>query len=506
MNTVITGARAQAAIAADMQKILTLLGMALSPYEPVQATQVWMNFMRGAEEVINYQFALSSRLCERVYGYTFHSSEERLDDLAERIENELTEGAADRFHLVFTVLRQLSFPESCPDDDPDDGWALPGPLIFGVHAIAFLAHHRRHFVALSHTLPQACKGDEVIDERKLLMKLVFFAEQVGPACVALSSALMLSHFDLSFYAEINRGRLEVPTKYQTAMSNTLEPESLGIGDIAVEGVDSPGFAAQLKARDSLLEVNPRLVFSEPELLNQITTIRAAYSEFDLTGPSFESPANLIAAVLPRCRDHYWIELLPEELEQIALQAGMAKSDVPLIIGPQRTFVQHMNTYEPFWRVGDHLVATIPSLMRFIYTLRGSVLGKQRRYQIRAGFIFEDAVKKILEERGYTILPAKRIQRKEFDVIAIDREGGLVHFQVKNNRLDLTMLEEDPVLYARHCRRLLRYYERALRKEEGREHLLLERFGHESIKHYIVSKFPIPSSDPRILSLAQLHHL
>lgn len=502
----IKGAQAQAAIADKLQEILRLLSMALKHYEPVQATKSWSNFMRGVEEVINYQFALSSPLFHQVLTYSFLRSETRLDDLADRIEDELTVGAADRFHLVFSVLRQLSFPDRYPGGDPDDVYTLPGPLALGLQAIEFLAHHRRHFVALSNTLPQACKGETVIDERTMLLKFVFLTEQVGPTCVELANALMLSHAHPEFYAEVEGGRLEFSTTYETAMSNKLEPESLGLLDIAAEGEDSPGFAAQMKARETFLEVNPRLVFSEAELRNQIADIRAAFSEFGLAGTIFDIAANLIDAVLPRCRDHYWIELRPEELAQLSLQAGMTKGECQTLIAPTRTFVQHMNTYEPFWHLDGRLVATIPSLLRFIYSMRDTVLGRQRRFQIRAGFIFESSVKQILTERGFTIHPTKRIQRKEFDVIAIDREGALVHFQVKNNRSDLTMIEDNPIRYARHCRRLLRYYERALRKEEGREHLLLERFGHQSIKHYVVSKFPIPSSDPRILSLAQLRQL
>src|SRR5690348_15788521 len=83
MITLIKGAQAQAAIAADRQRILTLLAMVLRPHEPIRTTTAWLNFMRGAEEVINYQFALSPGLFSRVCAYTFLSSETRLDDLAD---------------------------------------------------------------------------------------------------------------------------------------------------------------------------------------------------------------------------------------------------------------------------------------------------------------------------------------------------------------------------------------------------------------------------------------
>lgn len=44
--------------------------------------------------------------------------------------------------------------------------------------------------------------------------------------------------------------------------------------------------------------------------------------------------------------------------------------------------------------------------------------------------------------------------------------------------------------SRYNRRLMRYYEEAMRKEEEREHLLISKLKREKIRHYIISRYPI----------------
>ncbi|YCM44294.1 hypothetical protein V2O64_23605 [Verrucomicrobiaceae bacterium 227] len=130
-----------------------------------------------------------------------------------------------------------------------------------------------------------------------------------------------------------------------------------------------------------------------------------------------------------------------------------------------------------------------------FRLNGS-LG--RLHQIRSGFIFEKSVKESLIAQGFYVTDITRINRKEFDVVAT-LDNVIYNVQCKNNLIDLSKIEGSPKLFARYNRRLERAYEAALLKEENRENLLKEKLGLSDIKHFVLSRFPIATTNPRVLA-------
>jgi Holliday junction resolvase len=107
--------------------------------------------------------------------------------------------------------------------------------------------------------------------------------------------------------------------------------------------------------------------------------------------------------------------------------------------------------------------------------------------------------------GFHITDIKRINRKEFDVVATHR-GVIYSFQCKNNWIDLAKVEAERALYVRYNRTLTSYYGRALEKEEKREHLLKNELGLDQIEHYVISRFPVISANPRIINYNQIGRL
>ena len=89
----------------------------------------------------------------------------------------------------------------------------------------------------------------------------------------------------------------------------------------------------------------------------------------------------------------------------------------------------------------------------MYHWRAVSLDGGKRYQIRAGFIFEHAVADALERQGFAVQDITRINRHEFDVVTI-RDGTIWNVQCKNNFLDLGKLERDPARFARYNRNLV----------------------------------------------------
>jgi hypothetical protein len=61
-------------------------------------------------------------------------------------------------------------------------------------------------------------------------------------------------------------------------------------------------------------------------------------------------------------------------------------------------------------LGAILVSNVNLLSRFLYSFKNIHLGSRRRFQIHAGFIFEDMVKRDLAGMGFTVTDIKRINR------------------------------------------------------------------------------------------------
>lgn len=162
----------------------------------------------------------------------------------------------------------------------------------------------------------------------------------------------------------------------------------------------------------------------------------------------------------------------------------------------------LSTYAPLVLSGDHYLSTVTLLSRFAYNWRAQVLDRQKRYQIRAGFIFEDVVKAALEAQGFIVQDIVRINRQEFDVVSL-RDGIIWNVQCKNNFVDLKRVDSDAVAFARYNRGLVRSYEKALLKEQNREHLLNMKLGVALVQHMLVSRFPVVTDSPRIVVFSRI---
>ena len=137
-------------------------------------------------------------------------------------------------------------------------------------------------------------------------------------------------------------------------------------------------------------------------------------------------------------------------------------------------------------------------MRFLYHYKNIVLNKNKKFQIHSGFVFEDQLKKKLEEYNFTITDIKRINRKEFDVVTI-KNNVIYNFQCKNSFIDISLINTNQKQFIRHNKRLVNYFKKSIIKEEKREKLLKDKLKINKIEHFIVSRFLIMSENKRIIS-------
>jgi hypothetical protein len=169
------------------------------------------------------------------------------------------------------------------------------------------------------------------------------------------------------------------------------------------------------------------------------------------------------------------------------------------------YVANTDEFAPFVEVGGVYMSSVTLLSRFLYYWKNVCLNRMRRFQIRSGFIFEENVKAALAAQGFTVTDVKRINRKEFDVVAV-LGTAIYNLQCKNNLVDLSHIETNADRFARYNRQLDRHYANALAKEESREQLLKDKLGLWEVKHLVVSRFPVATSNARVIPYSRIGQL
>ena len=325
-------------------------------------------------------------------------------------------------------------------------------------------------VSLLYTMPYACKGTETLAPADTLNVLL---PQVEFSCLAITGF----HIKLAQLEVIDDFSLQVDEKGATASHGFepldeyfLEPERASI----VAMTELRGDQIDLPEMEPL---NPKRVFSAVELRNSVKLIRAAYSVFGLNDPEFSSISQLIIAFSRHAREDYFVEIGNSRLQTLlSVQSAFDPVELKtLLVNAPSDYATNTNAYEPFIDRGDAVVSNVNLLSRFLYAFKNLHLGSRRGFQVHAGFIFEDMVKRDLSGMGFQVTDIKRINRKEFDVVTI--YGDVIYnFQCKNNWIDVAKIESDRALFVRYNRYLMNYYRRALQKEHRRENLVKGKAG------------------------------
>lgn len=219
-------------------------------------------------------------------------------------------------------------------------------------------------------------------------------------------------------------------------------------------------------------------------------------------------AAVVTSLSHRCRDDYVVAIGKPKLRTLLRKQGQCdpgEMERLLVNRPSTEYAVNTNAFEPFIDVGDAVVSNVNLLSRFLYAFKEIHLGSRRRFQIHAGFIFEEMVARELARTGFEITDIKRINRKEFDVVAT-YAGAIYNFQCKNNAIDLTQIESDRKLFIRYNRRLVAYFLRAIAKEQRREHLLKDKLGLDTVRHFVISRFPVVTTERRIIAYNKINTL
>ncbi len=367
-------------------------------------------------------------------------------------------------------------------------------------AVDYFQSRRRHFVSLLYTMPYACSGSLILQPYNALTVLM---PQVEHSCIAITGfhqKLALLEALPDFSLEIDQVGVMASHGFETLDDYFLEPERASIHVMAELRGDQFTMPA-MEPQDR------KKIFSTAELRNGVKLIGAVYEAFGLKDSDFSAMSLLMVAFARHCLDDYYIEIGKEKFSSmLCAQSELDPAELEvLLVNKPSDYATNTNAYQPFLDLGDRVVSNVNLLSRFLYAFKNVHLGSRRRFQIHAGFIFEDMVKRDLSRMGFFVTDIRRINRKEFDVVAT-RSGVIFNVQCKNNWIDLSKIEADRALYVRYNRSLTNYYARALKKERGREHLLKQKLGVDEVLHYVVSRFPVIGADPAVINYNQIDRL
>lgn len=200
----------------------------LAPYDPVTATLAWFDTLRAIEECINLPMADwdDDEFEARLYNLALQplvwdprpllALRPRLvtkfsETFANRFQNLMIQGAAIGTALVQHRLFELT-----------QGFLSVGTMI------GYLQSRRRHFVALLHTLPSACRGRQRVDPLDTLNIFVPLIDMQALQIVGAQQALLI---------EAARARLGLPNAPDSELAMLdglfLEPERARITEMPV---------------------------------------------------------------------------------------------------------------------------------------------------------------------------------------------------------------------------------------------------------------------------------
>ncbi|MDE2184643.1 MAG: hypothetical protein KGJ78_16610 [Alphaproteobacteria bacterium] len=360
-------------------------------------------------------------------------------------------------------------------------------------AVTYFQSRRRLIVTLLCSLPHGCKGTRAmtaLDSMNVFMPQI---ELHGMSLVTLHRQALLADIVPDFTVRDDGVGGWGSHTFQPLEGFFLEPERLSV-------LDMEELRADTLAPIVVEAIDPKRLLSAAELRHQARLIARAYAGFKLDDTRFAALSQLVIAVSRHMTDDYFLVMDRSRFEtllraQSGCDAAQLRAD---LLAPDADFIQNSNCFAPFIAVGDTVISNVNLLMRFLNAFKNFTLEGRKRYQVHSGFVFEDKIKAALAELGYSVTGIKRINRKEFDVVAT-RGATIFNIQCKNNWIDLRDIESDPKAFARYNRYLVWYYQRALAKEMRREQLLKDALGLSEVRHFVVSRFPVITNDTRIVA-------
>lgn len=456
----------------------------MTGYNRASLFHVWFYFVRQIEEFVNIRYEYGES-CEAVFRKIHLDRKSELELLGSTVAETFGSDVASRFvelAEMFTGYASIDF----------DGRKInERPVETLYDLLKFFMSRRLHVMTILNLIPIWAQGDKYICKEDIPNKMnewIGCLMSITNGCQAILEAKCLP----DFYGKMSMsGRMEFSHQYTHLDKNYLEPQQLTPVELEEYRND------RLGKRDTKKE---RSICSKEELELTMRNEMAYNERYGIIEKEdYKELMAFMDDMKMYFKDDYVIEVPESEFHCLCRTYGNLELYKEMV-----EFDDIENSRCGFVKMDDVYYSTYFTLIRYYTNTVMKMLRRRRRYQIDAGFVFENQVKDIVWEYGFKVQDdCKRIERKEFDVVCV-KDGTIYNFQCKNNYMNISAIGlKVTTATCRRNKQLISYYKAALRKEEGREHLLKRKLGIDKVKHFVVSRYPVISDNERIIPFNRL---
>ncbi len=492
----IAGNELEALFSKSIEYHIGIIRETLEPYDPVKLFKQWNLLVRSIDEIINIPLEFEGQSeTEQFLSLNFDFLESsnllQFQKVLDTITKQFDTKTAERFRNLALMSNAIC-----------KSYKITGAqyILSGItqstttNSITYYQSRRAYYVSMLSIIPEYSKGTQTIPYLDLLN--CFQYTLIDTCSIAITTAyfnLFLNQCLPDFEMHSNGTIASRNFDFDHLEGFFFEPERLSL-------LDQMELRPDQISTGSALTKPKNQVFSFSEVAGAMSLFEGAFKKYKINETQEFKDLNLFFYEIGQfVIDDFNIEIDTSSFERLKSKY----SQLTLSLDSSNYF-DHLNSYAPFQHSGTSYYSTVVLLTKFVYRTLSAKLLTNRTFQINSGFVFEDRVSEILKAHGFYLTGISRINRKEFDVITI--KDGIVHnFQCKNNFLDISKINLAYKKLGRLNRMLCRYYERALVKEEKREKLITSKTGINTIKHYVISRYPVVTRNERIINFNNLEN-
>lgn len=353
--------------------------------------------------------------------------------------------------------------------------------------LLFCQQRRLHYVTMLHLIPTYSCGKEVVENN--VIEVFWGCIEFCLMPITASYHSIIQSRCLPDYEAIHTGpELKFNHKYNQLEDLFLEPQRMTEVDLLV-------FNPSIREKD-FTKKDPYRLYSMKELDAVYTNDAIYFEKYKLADNDvYKALGGLIADVKPFFQDEYCIEIPSSSFQFLE-----SKYKRLTLTCNSHDIYDIGNTRVAFIKFGDTYYSNYFFLIRFYINTVYQSLRHNRTYQIDSGFLFEKKVIADVKRYGFTVMEnCKRLEHKEFDVVCV-KGDCIYNFQCKNNYFDASSIDLNQVdVICRYHKRLAKYYDKSLTKENNREDLLKKKLGIENVKHFVVSRYPVITNNDKVIS-------
>lgn len=325
--------------------------------------------------------------------------------------------------------------------------------------VNYYQSRRRYFNVILYLIPSIKSGDEVLDVTQILNEILAIVELQSIPITSVSIYQVLLNLNKDFKILSDGITYTSNYNYNRLDEMYMEPERISLIEQFIHREEQIKYSSSIK-------IDKNKIFSVNELKDSISLIETSYDFFTLNNSKWCIYKEIILKLLEYTKEDYFISIKINQFNKIIKSIVKENFTEFLneLIFESKSYLECIEAYHPLIKFHSRYYTSVNLLMRFLYHYKNIVLNKNKKFQIHSGFVFEDQLKKKLEEYNFTITDIKRINRKEFDVVTI-KNNVIYNFQCKNSFIDISLINTNQKQFIRHNKRLVNYFKKSIIKEE-----------------------------------------